>query len=229
MTKINELPSTEKPRERLMHAGAAALSDSELLAILLNTGHKGYSSIDIANELLRLSEGVKQLKLWSLDELIRVKGIGYYKAIILKAAFELGERIHSGCVREQIKITKPADVANYMMGRMQHLTQEVFVVLFLNSKNVIIKERTLFKGTLNASVVHPREIFSEAVRCSAHAMIVLHNHPSGDVTPSKEDITTTERLIACGHVMGIALLDHIIIGDNAFISLTEAGYIESEI
>ncbi|MRF36567.1 hypothetical protein BU096_06275 [Staphylococcus xylosus] len=224
--KIKELANNQKPRERLLNNGPAHLSDGELLAILINTGRKGFSSLDIANELLKSVESLKQLKALSINDLNKVKGIGLYKALILKAAFELGERMHSGSLDEKIQITSPQDVANFMMGKMEHLTQEKFIVLFLNSKNVVIKQKTIFIGTLNSSIVHPREIFSEAIKCASNAIVVLHNHPSGDTTPSKEDIRATDRLRECGEILGIDLLDHIIIGDHTYMSMVEDGYFD---
>ncbi|MGW8036178.1 RadC family protein [Staphylococcus xylosus] len=224
--KIKELANNQKPRERLINNGSAHLSDVELLAILINTGRKGFSSLDIANELLKSVESLKQLKALSINDLNKVKGIGLYKALILKAAFELGERMHSGSLEEKIQITSPQDVANFMMGKMEHLTQEKFIVLFLNSKNVIIKQKTIFIGTLNSSVIHPREIFSEAIKCASNAIVVLHNHPSGDTTPSKEDIRATNRLRECREILGIDLLDHIIIGDHTYMSMVEDGYFD---
>ncbi|MCY1591568.1 RadC family protein [Staphylococcus pettenkoferi] len=215
--KIKELAPTEKPRERLLHYGADKLSHTELLAILLNTGRKGYSSVEIAGELL------KQL---SINELMEIKGIGMYKAIILKAAFELGERMHSADTSEKFQIKSPEDVARFAMGRMQHLSQEQFVVLYLNAKNMVIKQKEIFRGTLTSSVVHPREVFNEAVKIACNSIVVLHNHPSGDARPSTEDIETTKRLIHCGALLGIELLDHVIIGDNQFTSLVEEGYLE---
>lgn len=224
--RINELADNQKPRERLLSHGASHLSHAELLAILINTGRKGSSSIDIANELLKSVDNLKELKMLSISDLNKVKGVGLYKALILKAAFELGERMHSGSVDDKIQISSPKDVADFMMGKMEHLTQEKFIALFLNSKNVIIKQKTIFVGTLNSSIVHPREIFSEAIKCASNAIIVLHNHPSGDVTPSNEDIKTTERLKKCGQVLGIDLLDHIIIGDHTYLSMVEEGYFD---
>ncbi|PTE89736.1 hypothetical protein BUY89_14175 [Staphylococcus equorum] len=224
--RINELADNQKPRERLLSHGASHLSHAELLAILINTGRKGSSSIDIANELLKSVDNLKELKMLSISDLNKIKGVGLYKALILKAAFELGERMHSGSVDDKIQISSPKDVADFMMGKMEHLTQEKFIALFLNSKNVIIKQKTIFVGTLNSSIVHPREIFSEAIKCASNAIIVLHNHPSGDVTPSNEDIKTTERLKKCGQVLGIDLLDHIIIGDHTYISMVEEGYFD---
>ncbi|PTE81958.1 RadC family protein [Staphylococcus equorum] len=222
--RINELADNQKPRERLLSHGASHLSHAELLAILINTGRKGSSSIDIANELLKSVDNLKELKMLSISDLNKIKGVGLYKALILKAAFELGERMHSGSVDDKIQISSPKDVADFMMGKMEHLTQEKFIALFLNSKNVIIKQKTIFVGTLNSSIVHPRKIFSEAIKCASNAIIVLHNHPSGDVTPSNEDIKTTERLKKCGQVLGIDLLDHIIIGDHIYLSMVEEGY-----
>ncbi|MGO3498429.1 MAG: RadC family protein [Staphylococcus equorum] len=224
--RINELADNQKPRERLLSHGASHLSHAELLAILINTGRKGSSSIDIANELLKSVDNLKELKMLSISDLNKIKGVGLYKALILKAAFELGERMHSGSVDDKIQISSPKDVADFMMGKMEHLTQEKFIALFLNSKNVIIKQKTIFVGTLNSSIVHPCEIFSEAIKCASNAIIVLHNHPSGDVTPSNEDIKTTERLKKCGQVLGIDLLDHIIIGDHTYLSMVEEGYFD---
>jgi len=224
--KINELADHQKPRERMLSQGARYLSHAELLAILINTGRKGSSSLDIANELLKSVDNLKELKALSINDLNKVKGVGLYKALILKAAFELGERIHSGSVDDKIQITSPKDVADFMMGQMEHLKQEKFIVLFLNSKNIVIKKKTIFIGTLNASIVHPREIFSEAIKCASNAIIVLHNHPSGDTTPSNEDIKTAERLRECGQLLGIDLLDHVIIGDHEYLSMVEEGYFD---
>ncbi|MEB8094635.1 DNA repair protein RadC [Staphylococcus caprae] len=224
--KINEMAVSEKPRERLMNFGAQSLSNVELLAILINTGRKGFSSIDIANELIKNHHSIRELKKLSINDLLRIKGIGLYKAITLKAAFELGERLNATSTIDKVKITSPGDVAELMMSKMKDLEQEHFVVLLLNSKNIVIKQSWIYKGTLNSSIIHPREIFNIAIRESSNAMIVVHNHPSGDVTPSREDITTTLRLKECGAILGIELLDHIIIGDNKFTSLVEAGYFE---
>lgn len=224
--KIKEMVTSEMPRERLLSHGAKSLSNTELLAILINTGRKGFSSIDISNELLKATSNLNELKKASVNDLIQVKGIGLQKAITLKAAFELGERMGRRSENNRVKITQPSDVADLMMASMKDLSQEHFMVLLLNSKNIVIKEACVFKGTLNSSIVHPREIFSIAIRENANAIIAVHNHPSGDVTPSQEDIITTLRLKECGLILGIDLLDHIIIGDNKFTSLVEAGYFD---
>ncbi|MDW3899209.1 DNA repair protein RadC [Staphylococcus saprophyticus] len=224
--KINNLANHQKPRERMLNYGASHLSHAELLAILINTGRKGYSSLDIANELLKSIVNLKELKHLSINDLNKIKGVGLYKALTLKAAFELGERMHSGSVDDKIQINNPKDAADFMMGKMEHLTQEKFIALFLNSKNIIIKQKTIFMGTLNSAIVHPREIYSEAVKCASNAIIVLHNHPSGDTTPSLEDIKTTDRLRECGDILGIQLLDHVIIGDHTYLSMVEEGYFD---
>ncbi|GKS16862.1 UPF0758 protein [Staphylococcus argenteus] len=224
--KIKEMVTSEMPRERLLSHGAKSLSNTELLAILINTGRKGFSSIDISNELLKANSNLNELKKTSVNDLIQVKGIGLQKAITLKAAFELGERMGRRSESNRVKITQPSDVADLMMASMKDLSQEHFMILLLNSKNIVIKEACVFKGTLNTSIVHPREIFSIAIRENANAIIAVHNHPSGDVTPSQEDIMTTLRLKECGLILGIDLLDHIIIGDNRFTSLVEAGYFD---
>lgn len=224
--KINDLANHQKPRERMLNYGASHLSHAELLAILINTGRKGYSSLDIANELLKSIVNLKELKHLSINDLNKIKGVGLYKALTLKAAFELGERMHSGSVDDKIQINNPKDAADFMMGKIEHLTQEKFIALFLNSKNIIIKQKTIFMGTLNSAIVHPREIYSEAVKCASNAIIVLHNHPSGDTTPSLEDIKTTDRLRECGDILGIQLLDHVIIGDHTYLSMVEEGYFD---
>ena len=224
--KIKDLATSEKPRERLLFKGAEYLSNAELIAILLNTGRKGSSSVDIAHEILSAVDSIHDLKKLTISDLQNIKGIGVYKAIVLKAAFELGERMHSGSIEKQVKITSPQDVATFLMGEMQHLTQEIFVALFLNSKNVVIKKQTIFKGTLTSAIVHPRELFNAAIQWASNAVIVVHNHPSGDATPSDEDIQTTKRLIQCGEILGIDILDHIIIGNGNYVSLVEAGYFD---
>lgn len=222
--KIKDMAKSELPKERLIQYGEKSLSNSELLAILINTGRQGFSSIDIANEIINKVNNLKELKLLSIHDLLKIKGIGLHKAVTLKAAFELGERINKRNSIEKVKIKSPKDVADMMMSKMKDLTQEHLVALFLNTKNIVIKEETIFIGTLNSSVIHPREVFNAAIRASCNAVIVIHNHPSGDVTPSKEDIATTIRLKECGQILGIELLDHIIIGDQKFTSLVEEGY-----
>ncbi|QPC47051.1 RadC family protein [Mangrovibacillus cuniculi] len=222
---IRDVPSEERPRERLLQAGAKALSNHELLAILLRTGSKKESVLQLANRLLQESDGLTLLGQMSADEMIAIKGIGEAKAVQLVAAIELGRRIQNLSFDDRYVIRSPEDGANYVMNDMRSLQQEHFVCLYLNTKNQVLHRQTIFIGSLNASIVHPREVFKEAFRRSAASIVCFHNHPSGDPSPSREDIEVTKRLVECGKIIGIEIVDHIIIGDNRFISLREKGYV----
>ncbi|MBI5974191.1 RadC family protein [Staphylococcus canis] len=218
--RINDLLHEEKPKERLRLHGAKALSNTELLAILINTGRKGKSSLEIASEILKQYSNLRQLRALSIMELQNFSGIGEKKAITLLAAFELASRIYFDrqvLLSEPIK--GPEQIAEYMYHDLKGIDQEHFIVLILNTKHHIVHKETLFIGTLNSAIIHPREVFKVALKWSAHAIIVVHNHPSGDTTPSSADITTTKRLITCGEAMGIELLDHIIVGEDNFTSI----------
>mgnify|MGYP005750853877 FL=1 len=222
---IKDYPVTERPRERLLKDGPSSLSNHELLAILLRTGTKKESVLQMANRLLTKFEGLRLLKDASVNEITSIKGIGDAKALQIIAAIELGRRIHRLQYEDRYIIRSPEDAANYVMEEMRFLTQEHFVCLYLNTKNQVIHQQTVFIGSLNASIVHPREVFKEAFRRSAASFICLHNHPSGDPGPSREDIEVTKRLNECGKLIGIELLDHLIIGDQKFVSLKEKGYL----
>lgn len=222
---IRDVPSEERPRERLLQAGAKALSNHELLAILLRTGSKKESVLQLANRLLQESDGLTLLGQMSADEMMAIKGIGEAKAVQLVAAIELGRRIQNLSFDDRYVIRSPEDGANYVMNDMRSLQQEHFVCLYLNTKNQVLHRQTIFIGSLNASIVHPREVFKEAFRRSAASIVCFHNHPSGDPSPSREDIEVTKRLVECGKIIGIEIVDHIIIGDNRFISLREKGYV----
>ncbi|QQZ10716.1 RadC family protein [Heyndrickxia vini] len=222
---IRDYPADERPRERLVKNGAKSLSNQELLAILLRTGTKEESVIQMANKLLNNFEGLRLLKDASLEEIMAVKGIGYAKAVQILAAVEIGRRIGNLTYQDRYVIRSPEDGANYVMNDMRFLSQEHFVCLYLNTKNQVLHQQTIFIGSLNASIVHPREVFKEAFRRSAASIICLHNHPSGDPAPSREDIEVTKRLVECGKLIGIDILDHIIIGDKKFVSLKEKGYL----
>ncbi|AXF57896.1 JAB domain-containing protein [Salicibibacter kimchii] len=213
------------PRERLVQEGADYLSNQELLAILLRTGTTNETVLQLANRVLSEFEGIMMLKEASLEELQAIKGIGQVKAIELRAALELGKRIHTMQQRERYSIKTPEDASDYVMEEMRFLTQEHFVAIYLNTKNQVLHKKTLFIGSLNASIVHPREVFKEALRRSAASIVCLHNHPSGDPSPSKEDREVTKRLVDCGKVLGVEVLDHIIIGDRRYTSLREHGII----
>ncbi|PLR93718.1 RadC family protein [Bacillus sp. T33-2] len=222
---IRDYPQTERPRERFVQNGPQSLSNQELLALLLGTGTKQESVLQLASRLLTEFEGLRLLKDATLEELIAIKGIGTAKAVHILAAVEIGRRIAGHTLEERYVIRSPEDGAKYMMNEMRFLTQEHFVCLYLNTKNQVLHRQTIFIGSLNASIVHPREVFREAVRRSAASVICLHNHPSGDPTPSREDIEVTKRLSECGKIVGIELLDHLIIGENKFVSLKEKGYV----
>lgn len=179
----------------------------------------------MAQRLLKEFQGLRMLMNASMEELMKIKGVGEAKAIQLLAAIELGKRIANMKNEGRYLIRSPEDGANYVMEEMRFLTQEHFVCLFLNTKNEVIHKQTIFIGSLNASIVHPRELFKEAFRRSAASMICLHNHPSGNPEPSREDIEVTRRLVECGKILGVDVLDHIIIGDKRYVSLKEKGYL----
>ncbi|WP_340085019.1 DNA repair protein RadC [Siminovitchia sp. FSL H7-0308] len=222
---IKDFPIEDRPRERLIQHGAASLSNQELLAILLRTGTKSKSALQLANKLLAQFDGLLWLKEAALEEIMGIKGIGKVKAVQIAAAIELGRRIGNLTYNDRYIIRSPEDGANYVMNDMRFLTQEHFVCLYLNTKNQVLHRQTIFIGSLNASIVHPREVFKEAFRRSAASIICFHNHPSGDPTPSREDIEVTNRLVECGKMMGIEILDHLIIGDNKYVSMKEKGFI----
>lgn len=221
---IQQVAQQERPRERLVQFGAEQLSNHELLAILIGSGTKKESVLDIATRLLNQFETLLNLKHATIEELQEIDGIGRVKAIYLLAAFELGRRSHLPNRLERTVVKHPDDAADYLMVELAQLMQEHFVVLFLNVKNEIIHKQTIFIGSLNASIVHPREIFREAVKRSAASIICAHNHPSGNPTPSPEDIEVTKRIAEAGGIVGIDLLDHIIIGDYRYISMKGKGF-----
>jgi DNA repair protein RadC len=222
---IRDFPQDERPRERFISNGPQSLSNHELVAILLRTGSSQESVLQLSNRLLTHFEGLRLLKAASLEEITAIKGIGNAKAIQLLAAVELGRRIANLAYDDRYIIRSPEDGAKYMMNDMRFLSQEHFVCLYLNTKNQVIHKQTVFIGSLNASIVHPREVFKEGLKRSAASIIALHNHPSGDPAPSREDIEVTKRLVECGKIIGIELLDHLIIGENKFVSLKEKGYL----
>lgn len=222
---IRDFPEDERPRERFEQNGPESLSNHELLAILLRTGTKEESVLQLANRLLTNFEGLRLLKDATLDEITAIKGIGKAKAIQVLAAIEIGRRISNLAYDDRYVIRSPEDCANFVMNDMRFLSQEHFVCLYLNTKNQVLHKKTVFIGSLNASIVHPREVYKEALRRSAASVICLHNHPSGDPAPSREDIEVTKRLVESGKIIGIELLDHVIIGENKFVSLKEKGYL----
>lgn len=225
MVRMRDVPKEERPRERLIKYGENHLSNQELLAILIGSGTRRESVMDLSNRVLVHFEGLKLLSEATIEQLTSIKGIGKAKGIAILAAIELGKRIRQYKPEESYTVRSPEDGADYIMEEMRNLNQEHLVVLFLNTKNQIIHRQTIFIGSLNASIVHPREIFREALKRSAASIICAHNHPSGDPTPSQEDIHVTRRLAEAGKIMGIELLDHLVIGNNSFVSLKEKGYL----
>jgi len=223
---IKELPITERPREKLYDYGPKALSNEELLAIIIRTGNKEDTAIDLARRLLSKDKrGLVALRDTTLQELMETKGIGKCKAAQILAAIEIGKRINYLDALSKIKINEPSTIANLYMDEMRYLQKEHFRVVLLDTKNQIIVTEEISIGTLNASIVHPRDVFRAAIKRNANSIILIHNHPSGDPTPSNEDINITIRLLEAGNLIGIKVLDHIIIGDNKYISFKEKNII----
>lgn len=222
---LKELPSELRPRERLLSVGAVSLSNIELLAILLRTGTRQSSAVDLAGQLFAHFKDWAGLLDATVEELAAVKGIGSVKAVQIKAALEIGRRLALMPAVKRTTIQSPDDAALLMMENMRHLDREHFKALLLNTKNQVLAVETISIGTLNSSVVHPRELFKVAIKKSCANIILVHNHPSGDPTPSREDIDITRRLQEGGEILGISVLDHLIIGDNKFVSLKSKGII----
>ncbi len=225
---VKELPLSERPYEKCEKYGPSALSDAELLAVIIRSGTKNERVVDVAAKVLNYSKvypGLLGLNHMNITELISIKGIGRVKAIQLLCVTELTKRMAKATMEDTICLTNPSSVANYYMQDMRHLTQEKVLLIMMDSKSKILKDMIISSGTVNSSLLSPREIFIHALKYEAVNIIILHNHPSGDPTPSKEDIHTTKRLKEVGNLIGIKLMDHIIIGDNKYISLGEEGYL----
>lgn len=217
---IRELPMDERPREKMVMYGAGVLSNSELLAILVRTGTNRKSALTLANEILSYDKkGITFLADCIPEELAKIQGIGQAKACQIVAAIELGKRIATKPKESRITINNPEAIADLFMEDMRYYKKEFFNVVILNTKGEIVSVENVAIGNLNCTVIHPREIFCNAVRKSAAAVVFVHNHPSGNPTPSKEDIDITHRLVKAGEILGINVLDHIIIGDGTFLSL----------
>lgn len=224
---IKDMPVSERPREKMLAMGTDSLSNRELVAILLGSGTKDRSALQIADELLQMdSRGLRGLADCSQEDLSCVRGIGRARATLLMAAIELGRRIADESRYDSIRINKIDDVLGLCMERMRYYRKEHFDALLLNSKGVLICEENISIGDLTGSIVHPREAFSSAVKKSAASVIFIHNHPSGDPTPSEEDILITKRLCEAGSILGIQVHDHVIIGDGLHVSLRERGFVD---
>ncbi|WDV44692.1 DNA repair protein RadC [Clostridiaceae bacterium M8S5] len=221
---IKDLPVSERPREKLYKYGCNNLSNSELIAIIIRTGSKKKSALDLAQSILALDEvGLAFLNDCSLQELTSIEGVGECKAAQILASIELGKRVISYQNEYKHKVCAPIDIARILMEDMRHLKKEHFKVVLLDTKNQIISMEKISIGDLSSSIVHPREVFKMAIKKSSASIILVHNHPSGDPRPSKEDISITERLIECGKILGINVLDHVIIGNKKYISFKEKG------
>lgn len=223
---VKELPVSERPYEKCEMYGPQYLSDAELLAVILKTGSKGLRAIDLAVNVLNYSKsnpGLKGLNYLTKKELTKIKGIGRVKAIQLLCLTELTKRMAKEVHKDNLRFTTPQSIADYYMQDMRHLPREQVMLLMLDSKNKLIKDTVISSGSVNLSIVPVREILIQALKEDAVNMILVHNHPSGDPSPSPEDIRVTKRLKEAGDLIGITLMDHIIIGDNKYISLKEQG------
>lgn len=222
---MKDLPEDIRPRERLLREGAEVLSNSELLAVLIRTGSNSDNALDLCEKLLAQTGGLNQLVSSTIEELSSVKGIGLAKAAQILAAVELGKRVCALPAENRPKIKSPQDVAGLLMEEMRRFDREHFKAVSLNTKNQVICIETVSIGSLSASIVHPRELFKNPLKRSAAAIILVHNHPSGDPTPSSEDIEVTSRLCEVGKIIGIEILDHIIIGNKRMVSFREKSLI----
>lgn len=220
---IKDMPQSERPRERLSAHGPSALSNSELVAIILRTGTRGQTALEVANRLLGES-GLGPLSGRKAGELARFHGVGAVKACQLVACFELGRRAASACMEGQ-KIRNGKDVASLLSPQISGLKKEHFVGLYLDCRNNLLKKETVAIGSLNTSIIHPREVFKVALEESAASIIIAHNHPSGDPSPSEADVSVTRKLVETGRIMGISVLDHVVIGRNSFFSMADEGLI----
>ncbi len=221
MKGVKNWPERERPRERLIKYGADTLSNAQLLAIIIRTGSGQEGVLDLSISLLNRFKGLRDIESASVADLLSVKGLGIAKVAQIKAAFELGKRLMSESIEDRPLFSTALAVYSYFAPRMKNLKKEVFSCLLLDSKNRFLREVRVSEGTLTRSLIHPREAFREAIREAAQSVIFIHNHPSGDPSPSKDDIVVTERLKNAGEIIGIDVLDHIIIGDGRFVSIKD--------
>jgi len=224
---IKDLPLEERPRERLLEYGAGALANAELLAIILRTGSKQQSVLNLARSILKQTDGLKHINEISINELTKIAGVGPSKAVQIMASIELGKRVSQSLVLKEGEVERvltPKDCFILLGNEMKYLKQEHFVVLSLDAKSRLIAKDTVFVGALNATLVHPREVFRTAVKRMAAAIICVHNHPSGDIEASNQDIMMTKLLVEAGKMMGIPIDDHVIIGGDDYSSLKAYGH-----
>lgn len=225
---MKEMPRDERPYEKCERNGAGSLSDIELLSVLLRTGTKGMTALELSHKILypmHSQDGILNVHHWTYEKLKEIKGIGTVKALQIMCLAELAKRLAKATAHSQLDFSVPETIANYYMEDMRHQKQEVLKLLLLNTKAKLVGATDISKGTINTALISPRELFVEALQKNAVSIILLHNHPSGDAMPSKEDVLITKRIRDAGNLIGIKLLDHIIIGDNCYISLSEKGFI----
>ena len=222
---MREMPQDERPYEKCLRLGAESLSDVELLAVLLRTGTRGENAVELARKVLYHAgeSGILGIHQFNIERLKKIKGIGEVKAIQISCISELAKRLAKASYQDAVCFTEPKTIAQYYMEDMRHEKQEHMKLLMLNSKAKLLGETNISKGTVNAALITPRELFIEALQKNAVSIILLHNHPSGDPTPSREDMLTTKRILDAGALIGIELLDHIIIGNNCYMSFREEG------
>jgi DNA repair protein RadC len=223
-TTIKQWPEGDRPREKLELQGARVLSDAELLAILLRTGNRGSTALDLARNLLSEGRSLREVAQMSMRDLENA-GIGRARAAAIVAACELSRRIPSSSGKVKPVFSGPEDVAAIYIPRLRDLKHEEFWVLLLSSSNRLLADKMITSGTLNSSLVHPRECFQDALKMSAATVIFVHNHPSGNAEPSQEDVTITKQLVESGKILGIPVHDHIIVAGNAFTSLADRGLV----
>ncbi|TAN45052.1 MAG: JAB domain-containing protein [Nitrospirae bacterium] len=221
--KVKDWPESERPRERLINNGPEVLSDAQLLAIILRTGSGRTNVMELSISLLEKFRSLKNIDTASVPELSETDGLGIAKIAQLKAAFELGKRMMADSKEDKPLLNSSGAVYSCLGPGLRHIKKEKFICLMLDAKNRLLREHLVSEGTLTNSMMHPREAFKEAIKESAASVIFVHNHPSGDPTPSKEDIAVTERLKNTGNIVGITVLDHVIIGDGKYVSLKEQG------
>lgn len=220
---IRDMPEEDRPRERLLQVGAEAVSTAELLAIIMRTGVGGENVLHLAERLLSHFGSLPGLSRASIAELMEVNGVGQVKAIEIKAALEIGRRLMATAPEDRSRVTSPSDAANLLMSEMMFLEQEHLRLILLDTRNKVLNTPTIYVGSLNTSVIRVGELFRAAIKENAAALIVAHNHPSGDPSPSPEDVNVTRQIVKAGALLDIEVLDHIIIGRQRFVSLKERG------